>query len=204
MAETGSWTDWVPGSVAAVAGHFGSVRQNAEARKEGLRNRRFAERMSNTQVQRRVADLTAAGLNPGLAYDSQASSPGGTMVGQEDPIGSGMRAGRETADQIQAMRIARQQSQADLKLKEGQAELMAKQKALVENQNDSIGWEARLKEQAFRFNHVLQPHQRALAAAQAAAAQYTNAGLSNEAKLQQRLGIYAPTIDLLQKFLKPR
>lgn len=96
--------------VSAVAGFFGGNQANKvnqrEAQKnrlfassEAMLNRNFQERMRNTEWQSAVADMTAAGVNPALAYSrGGATSPGGSMAGgtstpaAENTVSSAMQA----------------------------------------------------------------------------------------------------------------
>jgi hypothetical protein len=76
------WPSLLGGLAIGALGYKGTKDQNVASAQQAQNQMDFQERMSNTAVQRRMADLKKGGLNPILAGQKEASSPAGAMAPQ--------------------------------------------------------------------------------------------------------------------------
>lgn len=112
---------WLVPSVLAAGG---AQRTNQMARDNMREQMDWQERMANTSKQRAVADLKAAGLNPGLAYGY--SAPMGSVAAA--PVADEIGAGVSSAQQARQLNVNLVRQAADARIANAEAKI-AEQKA---------------------------------------------------------------------------
>lgn len=172
--------------IAAGLSTYGQIDTNQKNLQIARENQAFQERMSSTAAQRSVNDYRAAGLNPALAYDRSASSPSGATATMGNAIASGV----STAASFAALKMAKQQNEADLQLKSGQRLLLASQAAKTMAETE---WEKNLRVQTHAFNAANQPADLRRKLADALLRELEIPGARNEAAFQRSaVGKYNP------------
>ncbi len=117
----------VAGGLISAGGQSSANKRNWQIAK---RQMEFQERMSNTAVQRRMADLKASGINPLLAARFDASSPAGALATMQNVGGAGVQAAAAAAGSAVQARRAR----SERKVLDQQAETAKSQEEL----NDAV------------------------------------------------------------------
>ena len=86
--------------IGGLFGYKGQKDTNVASAQQAQKQMDFQREMSNTAVQRRMADLKKAGINPILAGSKEASSP----AGQQAPVGNKAQAAMNSAMNAASLR----------------------------------------------------------------------------------------------------
>lgn len=202
-----------------IAGAFGAHGQSqtnaasaAEAQRnrdfemqEAQKNRDFQQSMSNTEIQRRIADLKAAGLNPALAYgQGGASAPSGStasgsMANFDSSAGAGISSAASVGTFMQSAATQSTQreaiqAQADLTKAQAYRTNLLADAELGELKQRTRGHSAQssVKEAEYVRENALFPYRRRLLEAQA------ESGFSSAREARERTRLYEPQRKLFE------
>lgn len=183
---------WLAPVIAGAASLVGGLLSNKQNQREAQKQMDFQERMSSTSAQRAVDDYTKAGLNPGLAYERGASSPGGAQAQIGDVISAAATNARGARDKQIEQKLARDMAESQYMLMREQAGAAASQNAANVALAEKTRAETAATTQQLHFNERLQPsllkraeYDNRQAAANARLTEYGLPGARNAAQFEE-------------------
>lgn len=127
--------------LGGLFGMSGADRQNKANLAIAREQMAFQERMSSTAIQRRAADLKAAGLNQILAAGQPASTPAGasaTMVNKRAMAAQAIQQAARSAAELRLLKSQNMNVNADTSLKMAQANNVQSQDARTQAETQNV------------------------------------------------------------------
>jgi len=193
---------WLIPAALGILGTAGQMFTNKANQKEADRNRDWQKMMSDTSAQRSVADYRAAGLNPALAYDRGASSPGGASATIGNAIEKGVSSASGAAQLRQQLKQAAEQHDENIRLTRAQSNKTQQEYVKTIHDTDAAITNKRLLEQQLEFNRINQPADTRLRAAEAMLRELAIPGQRNTADFERMIGVGRPGMASAKTFME--